>query len=292
METVIVYGIDHSPWVQTVLLALEDQKIPYQMVHYPLSYFRHGLVFPVCFWPHKSVKCADSFAIMKMIRCESEVKDQTESNILTQQQKQLEKLFLSYVLTRATWGNHLNFIKAWAQTADHTPHLGSYILSHVIRAFVMLYFLFLINIAILVRVCSRMQIYHDHTMRKHLSEWDHILSQQAFLSGDEIGDLDYALLGHIQCMATGLTDYVLDVVREYPHLVGWLQQMHQRFTHYDRLYSRRIFDPQVKIKQAHWSGQLLFYVSLCIQIYFASYTLILLASALLLRYRNAARTSG
>ena len=64
VNPVVVYGIDHSPWVQTVLIALEDQGIPYHVVHYPLSYFQHGLVFPVCFWSKTQMIYHDSFEIM------------------------------------------------------------------------------------------------------------------------------------------------------------------------------------------------------------------------------------
>ena len=60
---VIVYGMDHSPWVQAVLMTCHYYDVPYRLVSRQLSlanYRRGGMVMPEACFPDGRI-VGDSF---------------------------------------------------------------------------------------------------------------------------------------------------------------------------------------------------------------------------------------
>ena len=87
-------------------------------------------------------------------------------------------------------------------------------------------------------------------MKQLMAEWEVRLKDAPFLGGQEPSAIDFGLLGQMECMASGPTDWTLAVVAEFPQVMEWLRRMHDRVTAHDVVHSRRIVDPKVAMKQA------------------------------------------
>ena len=68
-EPVIIYGMDHSPWVQTVLMTCHFYSVPYRLMSRQLSfanYRRAGMIMPEVRFPDGRI-VGDSFEIMREV---------------------------------------------------------------------------------------------------------------------------------------------------------------------------------------------------------------------------------
>ena len=291
-NSVLVYGIDHSPWVQTVLIALEHQGVPYRIVHYPLSfssYWKRGMVMPVCLWSDGTI-ITDSFAILAEIkRRSSGVIPSTEEDT---DQARLELFFMLYVLTRFRWGNKMRFIHAWAQTAPSHPNSIVMSISHVFRATMSIYFLMLIQLGIWSQLRRKKSIYKSSRLQSEWTYWSDRLGDSLYFGGTKPNKIDYALLGQIQCITSGLSDITFSVLRSESNMMLWLERMHAIFPDYKRMYSKRVTTSSSCTQQSSMMGIFLFYISLFGHIIFAPLLLIFFLHAFTLRNKNPSRTMG
>ncbi|MEC7984781.1 MAG: hypothetical protein VX278_06440 [Myxococcota bacterium] len=299
-EPVLVYGSDHSPWVQTVLLALEHRCVPYQIVQFPISissYLKHGMVMPVCRWPDGHI-ITDSFAILAEIdkrHSESGISllvPPEDPSIVASDQSRLELFFLLYVLARFEWGNKGRFVHVWAKTAPQHPSPFLIFLSHAFRATMTLYFILLIQGGIWSQTRKRKAIYKKDLFLKEWSRWCGRLGDSPFFGGDTPHYLDFALLGQIQCISSGLTDEVFSALRQEPAMMHWLERMHTYLPNYPRMYSKRFFSNGFTPTQTSVWGIIVFYMSLILQFALAPLPIVFLLHAFSLRNRNPARTMG
>ncbi len=299
-ESVLVYGSDHSPWVQTVLLALAYRRIPYELVHFPISvssYRKHGMVMPVCRWPDGAYT-SDSFAILAEIDRRFPPVDMPPlippkgADPLAIVQSRLELFFVLYVLKRFDWGNKLRFIHAWAKTAPVHPQSSILLLSHVFRATMTLYFMLLIQGGIWSQTRKKKPIYTERTFLHEWNYWCDRLGDAPYLGGTHPSYLDFALLGQLQCISSGLTDTLFPVLRKAPPLMQWLGRMHQQLPGYRHMYSLRLLSDQARTIQTTAWGIFIFYLSLLLQLGLAPLMVIFLLHALTLRSKNPARTMG
>ena len=281
-EPVTVYGVDHSPWVQGVCLALFRHGIPYRLVSKPFglrAYLKRGMVMPVVRWP--SGDCtSDSFAIYDELATRSGVA--VGSGLSVVDQTDLERFFIGYVLARAGPGKQWSFLTAWAQMrSDRGGGLNS-----VFRALLYLYFYVLILVGrrkafAKARTPDRFDQWADG-----LERWASRLGTQPFFGGEEPGYLDDALFGHVQCLASGLTPEAFACIRSNDALDGWISRMNQRCIDYRQLYSLDGRRPVV----ATPGDQLLFYATLVVGIVMLPVTILVLAEAFRRRSRNPNRS--
>ena len=63
-------------------------------------------------------------------------------------------------------------------------------------------------------------------IRKLLKDWDARLESGLFLSGNsqQPGLMDFELMGQMESMSCGLTDWTMPVLRQNPNLMRWLKQ--------------------------------------------------------------------
>ena len=87
-------------------------------------------------------------------------------------------------------------------------------------------------------------------MKQLLAEWEVRLQDRSFLGGQKPGATDFGLLGQMECMASGPTDWTMAIVAEFPQLKTWLARMHERVASHDVVYSRRILDAGLSTEQA------------------------------------------
>ena len=269
-QVVTLYGVAHSPWVQGILLALNHHKIDTQLTSYPLSirwFWRRGLVFPALKLNDGSIH-VDSFRMYELL--EENGFALGVQGVSTEQrtvaQVELEKLFSNYSLGRCIDGKRWRFIKGWSlmQESPSTLH------GIVCRAFLSYYFWILIRLVIFFTKRYDRSFFVLAEFDAHMDKWNQQLENRKWLTGDDIGFLDFALFGQIQCMTTGLTDELLPIIKQKAHIVRWVEKMiaiTKPVANGNPIYAQRIFEPQLVVESPPvwqrvmywlvWSGYLL-----------------------------------
>ena len=288
LSLVRVFGSDNSPWTQAVLLALHHHHVSYELVSHPLSwaaYWVHGMVVPVCQFADGSI-LRDSFAITRKV-FELRSGGKARQQYLTEQCR-LEAMFLTYVLARTK--NPLRFIDVWSRTCG--TNLTA--MSTLGRAYTCLYFFVLIHVGILHKMITRQPVLKPKVFVHELEHWDVQFEacKGAFLGGPVPNELDIAVLGQIQCMATGPTDHILPLIESRPHLMEWLGRMHKLLEGYDRMYSRRLLDRDITTAAASFLDRACFYLALFCLLWATPYTSILLLDSTMRRFRNPVRSNS
>ena len=233
----VLFGVDHSPWTQAAVLAHAAEGInvglrPYPSVRY---YLQYGLVMPVC-WGTDGTETADSLAIMGTLLPPTDAQQRAS---LEADFRELESLFLAYALDRTGPGRRLRFIQGWAAMTDVplTP------VSIALRALLCWHFFILIEAGRFMLRKRQSRRTPAERLTDRLSPWVTRLEEEPFLGGDTPNASDFGLLGHLECMSTGLTDWAMATASEHPPLMAWLKRMHQRIEHHPTVYSRRMIDP-------------------------------------------------
>ena len=63
------------------------------------------------------------------------------------------------------------------------------------------------------------------------------------MGGSQPGPLDFELLGQMDCMASGLTDWTIPILSRHSNLMRWLRLMHSRLEGHPTVHSRRVLSP-------------------------------------------------
>ena len=143
-STATLYGVDHSPWVQGIRLALHHHRVPTSTTSVPpgLRWFlSRGVTFPVL-QPSEQEPIADSFRMYEAMEAAgydlglASLSDE----VLLETQAALESMFGRYALGRCGPGKRWAFIYAWS-TMRERP---SGVLGDISRAFLSIYFFMLI----------------------------------------------------------------------------------------------------------------------------------------------------
>ncbi len=281
-----VYGVDHSPWVQGVLLALHHHGVPHRLRSLPFGLgwtVRRGLVFPAVRLDGGPV-LTDSFAIYEALEdagCPLGLEEWSPEQ-RTAVQVELERLFTGYALARCIRGRRWAFFKAWSTMREHPPsRYGA-----AVRAALSVYFFVLIRLGILQRTRRGRPAVDPEAVARHLSAWDARLTQQPWLTGPAAGFLDFAVLGHLQCMASGLTDEWVDAVRQHPALCAWLDRMLSLPSSLPAAHAARILRPAPPLSPAPVGERVWFWAAWGLAVGVWPLTLVLVLGALVVRSRN------
>jgi hypothetical protein len=131
----------------------------------------------------------------------------------------------------------------------------------VSRALVSLYFWVLIRLGIHDARRRGRPVYDLDAIDAQLQNWDAQLADSDWLTGGELGFVDLALLGHLQCMTSGLTDELIPILRRQAHLMAWLERAVARLPEHEPLYARRLLDDQAVTAHAGRGEQALFWAA-------------------------------
>ena len=258
---VTLYGVNHSPWVQGVRMALAHHGIPTRLTSYPISvswFFRRGFVFP-------SLRCADgtihtdSFEIYRLLESEGYALgfDTLSADERVAFQAELEALFGVYALGRCVRGKRWRFIRGWS-TMQESPPSASGI---VWRALLSLYFWMLIRLGIRIAEKKGRTPYDLETIERGLEALNERLTGTTWLSGEGPGCLDFALMGHIQCMTSGLTDELLPLLDKQDALMRWIERMMRALEGYSPRYADRLLNTSEALWEAPRIERALFWMS-------------------------------
>ncbi len=288
-KPVTVYGVNHSPWVQGVCLALHLKSVAFKLVSRPYSwasYRQNGVVMPVCQWPDGS-ETRDSFVIMRELERRYPTGRQL-GGLNDDSQLDLEHLFMTYALGRAGGRKSLAFIAAWSRMPSGESVGGA----SVFRSLMCLYFLLLISAGRVLAKRRGHPIDDGQVLAKALRPWDLRLQSTPFLHGDEPGLLDCALLGHVQCMCTGLTEHTFPVLQAQTGLVQWIKRLQPCLSSYPHNFSARIERPNRYPDEATFMDRVLFWISIMTAVVAMPLTFCLLVDAILRRRDNPARSGA
>lgn len=283
---VTVFGVDHSPWTQAVVLAHANNGVAVRLRPYPSwKYFLQcGVVMPAQ-WQSDGTLTTDSLSILQKL-----LPAHTPEDHLRQEAdfKALETLFLAYALERSGPGRRWAFWRGWAGMTDRPRSLfGS-----ACRALLCWYFFLLISVGRVVlgrRLALRSP---EDRLNYRLSRWITRLEESPYLGGGEPDASDFGLLGHIECMSSGLTDWALDVVEKHPVLLDWLRRMHSRLDTHSVVYSRRLLSKEGRPKAPSFGARAWFYLWMVLWAVAIPISVPILAYAFLRRRKVPHRSGG
>jgi glutathione S-transferase len=262
-----VYGNDHSPWVQAVLLGLHEKGIDHTLVTVPpVSVFLHSGVLMPAARVDDAAWTLDSGKILVALGFSEVPKDERRA---------LQTIFGSGALRRAddAW----EFWRRFSFVRDGHPVRARRFWNQFWRAFSIFYFFVLITIA-----RRRVPWRTPDELRQELSFWQERLAPgAAFLGGEAPDTMDLQLFGLVQMLAS-IPGPSLAVLREDPALERlrlWVAAMQRRFSDYPHLYSATCFDPAfppiepapIAERVAYWCGAASMWISLPITLATALY---------------------
>ena len=245
-----VYGQDHSPWVQAVLLGLYEKEIPHTVttVPSPALFARAGILMPAAKigpdpWIYEST---DILARLGY------------SGITSDEKKALFGAWrgVSHRTDRA-----FRFWHRFSLIRDPAPSSLRRLRNHFLRSFGTFYFFWLITFLKRTDMGVPLDDYADS-----FRYWENRLRSGAapFLGGAEPDTLDLVLFGIVQCH-TSIPVPPIRALQTAPGLSrvrAWIGAMQERFTDYPHLYSGVYFEPRrpaparngTADRIAFWSG--------------------------------------
>lgn len=226
-----VYGQDHSPWVQTVLLGLHEKGVAHTLTTAPpFSVFRKwGVMMPAA-----SVDGAPW---------------QLESADILQQvgygavsQEDLRAIYGAWQGVTHRAKNARRFFHAASLNRDPHPSCWRRLYKQFLRSFAVLYFY------LLIQFIRRAGLQPDpENFVEQFLYWERKLEEgaNAYLGGDEPDLLDLMLFGVVQCHCS-IPGPPVDALQKDPGLTqmrSWIATMQERFMGYRHLYSGVYFKP-------------------------------------------------
>ena len=231
MHRIDVYGVNHSPWVQAVLLGLHDAGISHALTSLtPLETFlRSGVMMPAARIDDGPWQL-ESADILRNVGFQS----------ITDEQMQLVRGAWQGVTHRADsaalfWGG-------FSLAGDCNPSFVRRLVNNFLRSFVTLYFFLLIRtLRLLVRPRD------PENFGNQFLPFEEMLaaSDASYLCGQEPNTLDFLLFGIIQCHCSIYVPPVtaLQSDSRLGKLRAWIGTMQERFKDFDHLYSGAYFAP-------------------------------------------------
>ena len=226
-----VYGADHSPWVQAVLLGVYDKGASHTLrtVAPARVFWKSGVMMPAASFNGDDWQL-ESADILERLEYEK---------------PKAEDLFL---IRRAWKGVErrtdrvARFFHGFSVMRDPNASRLRRYSYHFLRSFTSLYMFVLIRSITFSGKVSKTQNYSDQflALQEKLEE-----SGGAFLGGDRPGMGDLMLFGIVQCHAS-IPVPVTEVLQKDPELQpmrDWIAAMHEHFEGYPHLYSGLCFEP-------------------------------------------------
>ncbi|MBO6657204.1 MAG: hypothetical protein JJ934_09935 [Pseudomonadales bacterium] len=231
MLDIKLYGVDHSPWVQAVMLGLHDKNIEYtrSTVAALEAFIKWGVMMPAASFDGEPWQL-ESKDILHRLGYDA-VSDEDMKQV------------------RLAWQGVLHRVDVWprfwgefsvASDPDQNP-LARF-LKNFFRSFATFYFFLLMNFARLMGQGVRPENFGDQYL-----DWEERFSKLSgpYLGGDEPNAVDLLLFGVIQCHSS-IPVPPLTALQTDPRLIEtrqWIGRMQSRFSDYSSLYSGVYFKP-------------------------------------------------
>ena len=226
-----LYGNDHSPWVQAVMLGLHEKNLTYVRSTVPSfeAFKKWGPMMPAAKFGDEPWFLESSSMLARL----------GFTTVSGEETAAIRRAWTG-VMHRAD--SVPRFWKEFSLASDPNHSIRRRLASNFLRAFTVLYFFLLIRFGVLVRGYQDPPGHGDAFVY-----WDKRLGSQegAYLAGAEPGSLDFLLFGIVQCHCSIPVPTVFSLQAD-PRLVeirAWIARMQERFFDYPYLYSGRYFRP-------------------------------------------------
>lgn len=252
MRHIDVYGQDHSPWVQTVLLGLYEKRISHTLTTVPPpSVFRKsGVMMPAASvdggpWQLQSAE------ILQQVGYEPVSPED------------MRPIYSAWQGVSHRTDGALRFWSAFSLARDPHESLLIRLRNNFLRSFATFYFFLLIRFMVLSGKQRDPSSFADQFLH-----WEQRLedSEGAFMGGEEPNILDMMLFGIIQCHCSIPVPTIEALQRDerLNRMRTWIGTMQARFSGYDHIYSGVYFEPRAPApmpttlpeRSAFWLGSI------------------------------------
>ena len=266
-KTLDVYGLDHSPWVQSILLSLYDNKLNYNIRTIPtLSLLsKSGVMMPAIRIDDSQWKL-DSMEILLSLGYDP----------IPSSEKKL--IFRTWQGVQHRVDNPLKFFYYFSLCRGFNKNKIFNLISHALRPIITIYFFTLLNI---IKIKIKKFNSNENFLDQY-TYWNNKLSEQGtkFFGGDVLNIIDYQLFGIIQshCSIPFLPLIeTLQKNQELECLRKWISNMQFKFADYPHLYSANYFNPvQQNITRASTTEKTIYWLGLITMLILLPVTVIML----------------
>ena len=226
-----VYGFNHSPWVQAVLLTLHDKKIEHTLYRSPpLEIFKKWGVYMPAVSINDDAWETESSEIMVKIGLKP---------ISPNDLKAIQDTWLG---VQHRPNNPMRFFAAFSKAGDTSSSLMFRSANNFILSFIACYMFLLINF-----VKFKLKPKDPKSFGDQFIFWEEKLktSKEKFIDGKEPGMRDMLLFGVIQCHSSIPVPplFSLENDERLAGIRNWIGVMQKRFEDYPHLYSGKFFEP-------------------------------------------------
>jgi hypothetical protein len=231
MSEIRLYGNDHSPWVQAVMLGLHQKNLDYSRstVPPPEVFVAWGVMMPAASFDGEPFELESQNILHRL----------GYSAVSGEDMSAVRRAWRG-VLHRADLGTR--FWGEFSLASDPNPSLLRRLVSNFFRSFTVLYFFLLIRFAVFMQRPGEPESYGDQFI-----EWEERFAAMKgpFLGGDAPDSVDLLLFGIIQCHCSIPVPPIL-ALQSDPRLNctrSWIGEMQSHFADYPSLYSGVYFEP-------------------------------------------------
>jgi glutathione S-transferase len=230
-STVSVYGVDHSPWVQSVLLGLQERGIEYRTRTIPplAVFLRSGILMPAASI-NGGLWMLDSEGILVALGF---------AEVPREVRRELTVAFTRCAAHRRD--DMLEFWRRFGLVREEEPSWARRHWNFFWRAFAAFYFFCVLTVArrAVGRSTPEQSVQLFSALQKRLDP------EAGFFGGERPDTVDLQLFGIVQMLGS-IPGPPLSVLREDPALEplrGWIARMQHRFENHPGLYSGPYFEP-------------------------------------------------
>ena len=256
-HSILLYGNNHSPWVQAIMMALHEKRLGYSRTTVPpLEVFsKWGPMMPAI-----SIDGEPWFLESTDILYRLGYSQVADEDMLAIRQAWTGVMHRTDYWPRF-WGE-------FSLASDPNPNFARRFANNFLRAFTILYFFILIRFGVFSRGYGDPDNHADAYIH-----WEDRLADSncQFLGGDKPDSEDLLLFGIVQCHCSVPVPTVLALQADsrLPLVRDWIGRMQRRFSDYPSLFSGSYFSPHSAgperasgIEQfAFWLGSI-FWISL------------------------------
>jgi len=233
MNEVEVYGVDHSPWVQAVLLGLHEAKVPHRVRSLPPreTFKTSGVMMPAArmdggSWQLESAAILHALGFSEVSKADMQMVQRTWQGVMHRADS-----------TPLFWGG-FSFLGSDASSAVVRA------VDNFLRSFIPLYMYVLIRTVVRTGRMPDPKDFGD----QFLPLEERLKSGAPFLSGEKPDTVDFLAFGIIQCHCSIPVPplFALQVDPRLDRVRSWIGTMHEQFKGYDRLCSGSYFEPHSK----------------------------------------------
>lgn len=245
----LVYGGDHSPWVQAVLTGLTEKGIDWTLRSTPplATFFKWGVLMPTMSIDNGPWQ-KESSELLVAIGFEP---------LSAEDQAAIQSAWQGVVYRPQ---NLMRFLHSFAEAGDLSASLPVRSIRNMARGFIALYMMTLITI---VRLSGKVTDPDD--WGNQFLYWEDKLAESdgPFIDGSAPGSQDLLLFGMVQCHSS-IPVPPLEALRNdvrLSRLRQWIGVMQERYEKVGHLYSGQFFEPFAPPpKVATGLQQMLFYL--------------------------------